>query len=131
MADQSYADDLTIADDAALWRLIHPTWAVVDENRGGLRVSSAAFENSPDGSPTSILIAEAVFTTRRGPEDVVHEGYGLASLTAGQARQCGQAVARDPLPNEPAHGLLVGPKTKSIRKRLAAAAAWVISLPNN
>lgn len=131
MADQSYADDPTIADDAALWRRIHPTWAVADENLGGLRVSSAAFENSPDGSPTSILIAETVRATGRGPEDVVHEGYGLASLTAGHARECGQAVARDPLPDEPAHGLLAGSKTKSVRKRLAAAAAWIISPPDD
>lgn len=66
MTDQSYADDPTIADDAALWRRIHPTWAVADENRGRLRVSSAAFEDSPDGSPTSILIADVVFATLRG-----------------------------------------------------------------
>lgn len=125
MADQSHADDPTIADDAALWRRIPPTWAVADENRGGLRVSSAAFADSPDRSPTSILIAETVFATGRGPEDVVHEGYGLAALTAGQARQCVQAVARDPWP-DPAHGLLVGPKTTRIRKRLAAAASWII-----
>lgn len=130
MADQPCADDLTIADDAVLWRRIHPMWAVPDENGGGLRVSSAAFDNSPDGSPTSILIAEVVLAGRRGPEVVVHEGYGLASLKAREARECGQAVVRDPLPDEPAHGLLVGPKTKSVRRRLAAAACWVITPPN-
>jgi hypothetical protein len=129
MADPSYADDPTIAGDAALWRRIHPTWAVADENRGGRRVSSAAFDNSKDGSPTSILIAAAVSATHRGPEDILQgfAGYGLASLTARQARECEQGVARDPLPDEPAHGLLFGPKTNSLRRRLAAAAVWVIS----
>ena len=133
MADQSYADDPTIADDAALWRRIHPEWAVPDENRGGLRVSSAAFANSRDGSPTSILIAETVASSGRGPEDVLQafDRYGLASLRAGQARGCGQRVARDPLPDEAAHGLIVGDKTRWAKRCLAAAAVWVISPPRS
>ncbi len=129
MAEHPYSDDLSIADSAVLWRRIHPMWAVPDENRGGIRVSSAAFDDSRDGSPTSILLAEIVAASGRSPNDLVreYEGYGLASLMAGQARSCLQSVVRDPLTDEPAHGLIVGPKTKNVKKQLASFAIWVIS----
>lgn len=132
MAEHSYLDDSTLGDASVLWRRIHPSWAVSDENRGGIRVSSAAFDNSRDGSATSVLIAEIVAASGHGPEDVLRglDGYGLASLTAGAARVCGQAVARDPLPDEPAHGLIAGSKTKGVKKRLAAAAVWVVLPPS-
>lgn len=131
MPDEPYADDPTIADDATLWRRIPPVWAVADENLGGLRVSSAAFDNSRDGSPTSILLAELVVASGRSAEDVLrdYDGYGLAGLTAGQARKCGQAVAHDPLPDEPAHGFVVGKKTRQAKRCLASAAILVISPP--
>ncbi len=53
MAGPPYDDDPTVLNEMALWRLIGRLWVVADENRGGRRVSSAAFYDSPDGSPTS------------------------------------------------------------------------------
>ena len=128
---EKLTDDATIANDAELWRRIHPDWVVPDENTDRMRVSSAAFDNSPDGSPTSVWLATIVRETGRSDADVLGrfegEGYRLASLTAGQARECKQRIARNPLPDEPAHAFLVGKKTKGAKKCLARIAKWVIS----
>jgi len=56
-----------------------------------------------------------------------YDGYSLASLTAGQARGCRQGVARAPVPEEPAHAFLFGPKTKANKQCLARHAVWVIA----
>ena len=128
MAPIGLLDDTTIEDDLELWRRIYPTWIVPDKNIGGLRVSSAAFYNSPNGTPTSVLLADVVRETGRDAEDVLagFDGYALASITAGQGRSCNQGVARDPRPNEPAHAYLFGNKTRSLRGCLARHAEWVI-----
>lgn len=132
MAEHPHADDPTIADNSALWRRILPEWAVHDENRGSLRVSSAAFDNSKDGTPTSVHLAQVASELGRGPADILrrYASYGLAALTAGEARACGQLVGRDPLPDDPTHGYIAGPKPRSVKKRLAAAAVWVITPPH-
>lgn len=131
MAGFSYVDDPSIANDAVLWRRIHPTWKVRDDNSGGWRVTSAAFDDSRDGSPLSVLLAAVVRESGRGPADVLSgfTGYFLASLTAGDARRCGQGIARTPEPDEPAHASVFGRKTKSIKRKLADAAGWIIG-PN-
>ncbi len=128
MAGPPYDDDPTVLNEMALWRLIVRLWVVADENRGVRRVSSAAFDDSPDGSPTSILLADVVASTGRSAQDVLSRfpGYCLASLTAGQGRGCGQGVPRDPLPQEPAHAFLFGAKPRSARRCLAHAATWII-----
>jgi len=128
MASECLEDDATIVDASELWRRIHPGWVVPDENTGGMRASSAAFDNSPDGSPTSVLLADIVRGTGRTPGDVIAEfdGYALSSITAGQARGCKQGIARDPLPSEPAHAHVFGRKTKAAKRCLAGHARWVI-----
>lgn len=129
MASEGLVDDATIADDSELWRRIHPDWIVPNQNIHGLRVSSAAFDNSKDGSPTSVLMADLVQETGRDAQNVLagFEGYALASITAGQARHCNQGVARDPLPEEPAHAYIFGEKKKTIKRCLAQHAEWVVS----
>ena len=71
MPGVSYVDDPAILSDAILWRRIHPKWVVLDTNRGGVRVSSAAFDDSPDGSAMSVLLADAVESTGRMAADVL------------------------------------------------------------
>ena len=129
MAGPSYADDKTILDGADLWRRIHPRWAVRDDNEGGWRVTSAAFSDSPDGSPLSVLLADVVAATDRGPADILatFEGYCLASFTAGAARELGQGVARTPTGEEVAHASVFGRKTDSVRRNLAKAARWIVA----
>jgi hypothetical protein len=117
--DLEFSDDPTIPDDADLWRRILPTAIVFDESTGDQRPASMAFEDHPDGSPMSVVIAAEC----AGPGSVLagHEGFGLAPFKAGLARQCGLGVARDPTPEEPAHAVVIGRETKSISRRLAEA----------
>ncbi len=76
----------------------------------------------------SVLLAEMVAQTGRGPTDVLvdHEGFALAAITAGLARNCQQGVARDPQPQEPAHAVVVGRKTRAIQSMLAKDSTWII-----
>lgn len=127
MAGPLYPDDPTIADNAALWRRIHPNWMVRDDNERGWRISSAAFTDSRDGSPLSVLLAAIIAQTGRTAEGVLASfpGYALAAISAGLARAQRQTVARTPLPEEPAHTSISGDKTPAVRRALAQGANWV------
>jgi hypothetical protein len=127
MASNGYRDDPSIEDTSALWRRIHPKQVIQDRNLGRWRPSSAAFQDSSNGSPMSVMLAEIVEETGRGPREVLfaHPGYRLASIEAGLARRCEQGVARDPLPIEPAHAVVFGDKPKRIQRALAMGAIWV------
>ena len=129
MGDAPLEDDRTISDDAALWRRVHPNWIVPDDNATGSRVTSAAFDDSRDGTPLSVLLAEVVARTQRTAHDVLagYEGYSLAAITAQTARGFGQGIARTPDPNEPAHASVFGPKTKPNKRGMAKRASWVIA----
>jgi hypothetical protein len=120
-------DDLTIPDDAELWRRIPPRHFHLEGDTGRVRPASSAFEDDRDGSPMSVFLGALT----SGPGEVLqgHEGYALASITAGIARIHGQAVVRDPLPDAPAHALVVGHKTRSIRAQLAIASRWIAPPP--
>ncbi|MBE3134204.1 MAG: hypothetical protein IMZ55_12065 [Acidobacteria bacterium] len=126
-----YQDDLSIADDAELWRRIPPNWWVWNDNLHQMRPTSQAFGNHPNGTPMSVVLAHLLEQRGAGPSDVLagHAGFALASLTAGLARQCNQLVARDPLPDEPAHALVAGKKTGSVRRRFATECRWVVPPP--
>jgi len=129
MENHEYIDDPAIPNSEDLWRRIHPLWAVPDNNSGGWRVSSAAFDDSTDGSPLSVLLATVVAKTHRTADDVIthYAGYFLASITAGTAREYGQGIDPTPTPDEPAHASVFGKKTASIKRNLATRAKWVIA----
>ncbi|MBM4018911.1 MAG: hypothetical protein FJ288_11380 [Planctomycetes bacterium] len=123
-----YEDDPTIADHAELWRRIPPQWFVLDRNLGSMRPTSQAFQDHPNGTPMSVLLADVVRESGRGTTAALvgHKGFALAAITAGLCRQCSQKVARDPKPDEPAHGVVVGKKSDAVRRRLAREAQWVV-----
>ena len=127
-----YADDPTILDEDGLWRRIPPRHLIFDENLRCVRPTSAAFEDHPNGTPMSVLLEKTILREGRGPEDAVqrHEGFSLGAITAGLARECRQRVARDPLPDEPAHALVCGKKTKGVRRTFAKQVEWVIPPPD-
>ena len=56
-----------------------------------------------------------------------HQGFKLASFTAGQARQLQQIVCSDPKLGNASHGLVCGPKSsKRVYGGLRDSAQWVI-----
>jgi len=88
--------------------------------------SSAAFKDEE----LSVNIESVMARDGRPPEDAVrnHPGYGLAAITAGHALSLNQAVARDPLPEEPAHGVVYGQKKRGgIGGKLRDGATWVVT----
>lgn len=121
-------DDRSIADSEELWRRVHPTQIVPDENTGLRRPSSAAFSDPSDGTPMSIYLSSIVIQSGRTPRELLsdHQDVGLVGLRAHQVRELGLGVARDPLPNEPAHGIVIGAKTKQIQRKLARCARWIV-----
>lgn len=128
MAGASYADDQTILDRAGLWRRI-PSWHVVyDQNLQRLRPSSAAFDDHPNGSPMSVILGDEVLQEGRTAASLMlsFPGFALAAITAGIARSCQQGVAREPLPDEPAHAVVFGRKSDSVKRQLAKSANWVL-----
>jgi hypothetical protein len=104
-------DDASIADEATLWRRIHPDSWQLNPDTGEYRLTSGAFQNYPKTNSMSVGLAAEM----EGPEVILkgHDGYGVAAFTAGHARHlCNQAVARDPEPGQPWHALVIGEKNK-------------------
>jgi len=118
-------DDADIQDSEELWRRIHPSWWVWDDKISGHRLSSQAFENSRDGSGTSVVLSSESST-----EQVLggFPGYGLAALTAGAARAAEQGVRRVPIQDVPGHAQIEGKKSGPIKRRLVEASK-VIATP--
>ena len=124
----SHKDDPSILDDAELWRRIPPWHIVIDKNHGGKRISKAAFEDNPDGTPMSVVLGQEVLEAERDALSVLtgYETFCLASVTAGLARLLKQGIIRSPCDDEPAHAEVFGKKTDSVRKNFARAATWII-----
>lgn len=124
----SFVNDETIADTDQLLRRVPGNWWVDDENLGRRRPTSAAF----DDKEMSVALESSLRGRGEQPMAVLrgHEGFGLVAITAGLARQLGQAVARDPLPNDPDHAIVYGKKTKSVQKRLSRECLCILD-PNS
>jgi hypothetical protein len=122
-------DDGSIKDGACLLRRIRPEQVVDDENTGTKRPSSAAFKD-----PKMSVDAEPILT---GDGRDWHaclqgfQGFSLVNVDAIHARTRGLAVVHKPikddqtLPDNPAHTEVIGKKTQSIARYLAANATWV------
>lgn len=115
-------DDPAIPDDADLHRRIPPIWWVPDERTGGRRLSTQAFENSRDGSGTSVFIASetTVDATMLGFAE-----YGLASLKASVPRAHSQGVRRVPVAGLPGHAQIEGRKSRGVKQALVSACQLV------
>jgi hypothetical protein len=120
-----YQDDKSIRDDDTLFRRVHLKQIVKDEDTGLARVSSGAFKDKD----LSVNIKSVLDGIGLGPEACITNRLNqkLVSLTAGEARRLNQAVCRNPLPENPSHGLVYGSKNaRSILNGLTAAVNWVI-----
>lgn len=105
-----------VADEEPLHRRIHPTFV------------------RPDGSVSSQAFRDREMSVDRGHYWQAHQslqgydGYGLASIGTNTARSCQQEVVADGSLFNPAHALVKGEKPKSIARRLAVTASWVVPL---
>lgn len=132
MYGADYKDDTSVTNETLLLRRIpsKPNLNVVwDGNLGCWRPSSASFENDVDGSPMSIQLSDTLTQLGLPLEQALaghEEGFSLAAFTAAVARESGQVIVRDPTPEEPAHGLVAGKKTKSISRKLAKQFRWIV-----
>ena len=127
--EQACPDDPSVLDETHLYRRIHPTHFVRDENTNEVRPSSAAFTNSRDGSPMSIALSDTLETLGRPPSSVLdrYPGFALARFPASLPRILDQTVCRSPVDEEPAHGGVGGTKSKSIKRELSRTARWEVS----
>ena len=113
-------DDGTPDDSAELWRrvLLQPTFIVEDGNTGTYWVSSAAF----DDPELSVAVANEALTVDYLVSG--HEPCGVVAFSAGFARSLGQTVMHDAWPNDPAHALVLGEKSRSVRRAFARHVRW-------
>lgn len=122
----AFVNDPTITNDERLLRRI-PHWQWVEDGAGGHRPSSAAFGDedlSVDLASVLIASGQALDATLSG-----HQGFALAAITAKIAREQGQAVCRDPLPENPAHAIVAGKKTTAVKKQFARSSEWIVPPP--
>ena len=120
-------DDLTIPDEAVLWRRI-PDRHFTLQPDGSIRPSSAAFDDDPDGDPMSTVLARP----GRDPFPVLlgNEGWALAAIGVALVRECGWVLERRPVDDEPDHVVVIGNKTHGKRKRVARECSWAIPPPS-
>lgn len=125
---QQYTDDPLILPSEKLLRRV-PHWHFIfDRNLARYRPSSAAFEDHPNGSPMSVHLGSVLAQRGLAVVSVLvgHADFALASISASVARENGQGIQRSPLPGDPAHAEVFGPKSGSVRRRLAKTAEWVV-----
>jgi hypothetical protein len=130
---EHFPDDPSIEAETELLRRIPPHHFFWDENTGLIRPSSAAFEDDDDEDPMSVYLSTVLASEQREAASVLvgHDGYALASITAGLAREKKQTVHPDPLPEESSHTVVCGDKRsgnkKSAKKVFAHSARWVVA----
>ena len=129
---ENFPDDPAVTNEANLFRRIPPKHHVFDKNSNRWRPSSAAFEDDGDGDPMSVYLSSVLAAENRSPLTVLvnHDGYSLAFITAGFAREKGQTVHPDPLPDETSHAVVCGEKgnnnRSAPRKQFALNAVWFV-----
>jgi hypothetical protein len=129
MAGRVFEDDPSITAEERLFRRIPRTWIAWDE-QGQASISSAAFKDEE----LSVNLESVMARDGRLPEDAIrkHPSYGLAAITAGHARFYRQCVARDPIEDEPAHGVVYGQKKRGgVAGKLRDRAIWVVTPAHN
>lgn len=101
-----WQDDQTIGNHERLWRRVHPIQITFDNDLGEPRVSSGVFSTG-DGLSVSMASETTIEALMRNyPE------HSVVEFEAGVARSQGCIVVRDPTPDDPAHALVWGPKSR-------------------
>jgi hypothetical protein len=117
-----------------LYRRVPPTvdlYLVWDDDRQCLRLSTAAFKDRDDEA--SVDVGDCLQDYELDPESTLgafkDKGFGLVQITTSQASAVGAQVRRDPKPDNPCHGLILGKLRRAAREELCFAARWVVQPP--
>lgn len=128
-----WQDDNTISNEEGLLRRV-PNWPNMvkfDANTNEIRPSSACFSDKDGGEELSVTIETPHLAGGGTYESAAKEdGWGLAKVIAGTARTVSnpsQKLVRNPTPDDPHHGLVVGKKTRAAKRNLAKAAEMVVT----
>lgn len=130
MAEDARQDDRSILEHDRLLRRVSAN-QLCPEADGSQRPSSAVFKNTDKNTELSINI-ESLMTAQGGvPEDSLksYPGQYLVSVTAGQVREQGPdypIVKDNELPQDPAHGLVLGKKTGRFANAMVRCHRWVV-----
>jgi hypothetical protein len=125
MSPPVFEDNTSISGDERLFRRVHLSHLVRDDDTGFARVSSVVFRDKE----LSVIIESVLMSSDGSVESCLNGSvaHKLVSITAHDARQFNQAVCRDPLPGDLSHGLVYGSKNaRRIHDGLRSVAAWVI-----
>jgi hypothetical protein len=119
-ASRRVPDDGTIPDETRLYRRLHPTQVVWDDNQGCIRVSSGAFTDEfmsvNLGNELERINEPPTFALRHYP---IHS---LAWLSKGFVQSHEQEVRSTPTPDDSTHGEVVGRKKGSRSRQFAKEA---------
>jgi len=99
-------DDPSISENERLWRRVHPVQIDLDPQTRQPDVSSGAFSTREE---VSVAIASQ---TTLAAFILNYPEHSVIEFTAGAARAAGCTVVRDPLPDDPAHALVCGPRSR-------------------
>lgn len=103
-----------------LYRRLHAS--AVD----GDRVTRAAFMTSGQyDRELSVQLAKLLTSPADCLRDRPH--FGVGALTVADVRRLGFAVVPDPLPDDPAHALAIGPNDKQMARALARITTILIA----
>ena len=122
-----------VEDDVDLYRLVNPDGgAVWDDDENRWKVSSAAFQNTSKTDRMSVVLGDTLDRMGRPPEDAraTRPEWYVVALRAGFVRSEQQEIERAPMPEERAHGNVIGEKRKACRRALAQAARWIVPPPS-
>jgi len=124
MSPTVFQDNVSIPDEEMLFRRIHLTCLVLDEDTGLARVSSGAFRDTE----MSVNIASTLAASGDGPATCLmgYPNHRLVALRSGDARSLGQWICRDPMQKDLSHGLVYGQKSRKTANDLRMHSAWEI-----
>lgn len=117
-------DDAPVPEDMSLYRRVHPSEIVWNDNDGCLRPNSGVFKDHE----MSVHLDDVLRDEEREPESVLDDKpqHSLVSLTVGFVEGEEQTVRRTPKPDDASHGDVCGNKSQGRRRKFARAAQFVV-----
>ena len=116
----SYDKHTNVDEQEDLWRRIHAS-QIVPNSEGGYRPMSGAFK----GNNISVDIGR-----KTNPNKSIGDSAALAGFKAAIPISLGHRVVEDPIPENPAHSLILGNIDKKKARIIVGNSKWVIEPKN-